>query len=143
MLLPFAGHTNRPMLEGEWTGTLASVQMIDRDGRAWDAAAVKIKTGPQLPYAVTNDSLIARRTALLLNTWYRPHRILDPRDLRLPLGSRVRVTGPMLISSVNAPPSAERSASGVVYPVDVGEQYEDNLALVILRPELHLLKSRE
>ena len=105
---------------GAWTGTVRSLTVRDVKGQEWQAAALEIDGGPPLPVEGGTE-LYPPERALLLMTRRRPLRILDPAQLGVASGTRVRVRGTMSEGGVMAPPSAKRHDGGEAYgvrPVD-------------------------
>ena len=89
---PFMAKT--PSVTGTWTGRLTTVQARDDEQRRYNAAALRIEAGPrtirgtgssytlrddEVPYLTRNDV-----------------EILDPKDLGITVGSRIRVRGKMI-----------------------------------------------
>lgn len=125
---------------GTWTGTVQPIAVRDtRDSnRTWEAAALLVESGTPLPQEVGSPKLPNR--ALVIMTWERPLRILDPSDLGAPAGARIRLSGMMIPGGgVYAPPSPKRKEReiGVTIPVQPVDQRPT--AIIILRGKLELL----
>ena len=89
MLSPLMGET--PHATGTWTGQLVSVLMRDLNGREHPAAAVDIESGPRaLRGSGVEWTVKPERDLVLL---WRGRAIIDPRELSVPVGSRVKVSG--------------------------------------------------
>ena len=97
LFAPLMGRT--PHASGTWIGQLVSVTVHDGEGRGYEAAALAIESGPRtlrpsgggggLPYTLRDDDVpyLIRGVGL--------RNIIDPKELGVPLGSRVCVKGDM------------------------------------------------
>jgi hypothetical protein len=124
---------------GTWTGTVTTARVSDtRDAnRAWDAAALELASGPQLP--VPGEEAVLPGRALLIVTREQPLRILDPSDLGIEAGKRVRVSGTMIQGGVYAPPSAQRSAPDIIEATPVRVTDGRPTAVIVIRGKLEVL----
>lgn len=125
-----------PQVSGTWTGRLVSVAARSGD-KTWDAAAIEIERGPEPPPIPIAEHLkpVPREVmmvALLLKTHLQPLRILDPRSLKAPIGSRVRVRGKMLWAGVTAPPSDQRQKVGYATDIEAEPIDQSGADLAIL-----------
>ena len=90
-----------PRAEGTWTGQLVSIRVHDRTGtkepRQYDAAALRIETGPRTVRG-TADSYTLRGDDVPCLSRVGV-AIVDPKELSVPLGTRVKIRGEMVIHS--------------------------------------------
>ena len=91
-------HLTNPTATGTWTGRLMSVTVRDHDGREYPAAGLDIESGPRTLRGDTGTVVIrdGEDLALLCPVGVA---IIDPVELGVPAGSRVNVSGRMLMAS--------------------------------------------
>lgn len=118
-------------VNGEWEGRFVSQRVRDIEGRTYEAAALNIDTGPRMPYRFdmrNSDEVETSRIALLNRTRTNPVVLWDASEVKLPLGSRVRIRGTMLLAFMKA-----RQPDGFIKSVTVRpDAWESDAELVIL-----------
>ena len=125
MLAPFA--LSDPTATGTWTGRLMSVTVRDHEGREYRAAALHVESGPRTLRGDTGTYTIpeGQDVALLCPVGVA---IIDPAELGVPVGSRVKVSGRMLMASAL---KFEHGYSGAARGISLREPWEGDGELVI------------
>ena len=134
MMAPFV--ESDPTATGTWTGRLMSVTVRDHDGREYQAAALDVESGPRTLRGDTGTVVIreGEDRALLCPVGVA---IIDPVELGVPVGSRVKVGGRMRMAS--ALKFIEPGYSGIAEQISVTDGQFAELVIQV-RGKLKVLK---
>ena len=126
-----------PTATGTWTGRLLSVTVYDNDGREYQAAALDIESGPRTLRGDTGTIRVEDGNDLPLLCL--GVGVVEPGKLGVPVGSKVRVSGRMLMTFALAP--AGSRDDNVAKRISLQSPWQVGSELVIqLRGKLRVLK---
>lgn len=117
MLSPFM--TSSPYVNGTWEGRFVSVPVTDYHGRTYDAAALDIETGPRVLRSAGGFRTVIKEGDDLALLCPVGVAIVNPNELGVPAGSRVKVKGRMFMAGAKKFFQTERSGGGIAEPVSL------------------------
>lgn len=131
-----------PYAKGIWTGRLIAVPVRDNEGQKHEAAALEIETGPRTLRGSFDEYTLGTEDAPYLAP--AGVGIVDPAELGIPAGTRVRVRGRMIAHTAGVDvievPGKPKVFRGVRR---IGEAPPDGALVIQMRGKPKVLKERE